>query len=236
MSSRRRRLLQFRQQKIASIGGGGTPTILLSGGTVLESATSGTVVGILSVANGTGPYTFTITADPDNKFDIVNDDELQTNATLNYEVATSHSVTIEAADGSPIPNPRTFVIPVINVLEVTLSALTLNNDDIEEGSAPGTVVGALQSVTSGSTLSLTDDAGGRFALSGGNVVAGLVATNYATATSHNITVRETHPDGSNSPRDTVIEITVEEFVDPGDYVPSLDFSDDRNSQYLGQVV
>jgi hypothetical protein len=63
-------------------------------------------------------------------------------------------------------------------------------------------------VSGGSILSMTDDAGGRFKLSVLNVVAGATATDYDIATTHNITVRETNADGSNSPRDTVIPITI----------------------------
>jgi hypothetical protein len=90
----------------------------------------------------------------------------------------------------------------------TLSALTLSASTIAEGSAPGVTVGAVQGKTTGSTLSLTDDAGGRFALSGNTLIAGLVATDYETATSHEITIRETLAGATNTPRDTVLEITV----------------------------
>lgn len=41
-----------------------------------------------------------------------------------------------------------------------------------------------------------------------NVIAGSVPTNFATATSHTITVRETLAGASNSPRDTVLTINV----------------------------
>jgi hypothetical protein len=209
-------LLLFSSTRVAA------PIIRLSGLSIAEDASSGTVVGTLSVANGSGSYTFSITADPDSKF-AIDGSNLETAAALNYEVATSHSVTIEADNGVDDPISRVFIIPVLNVLEVTLSALTLNNDDIEEGSAPGTVVGALQSVSSGSTLSLIDDAGGRFALSGSNVVAGLVATDYDAATSHDITVRETHADGSNSPRDTILTINVTEEGAAPTYIPTYHY-------------
>lgn len=113
----RRRKVINRWLATASLGGSGTPTILLSGGTIAENAALNTVVGLLSVANGTGPYSFSITADPDSKFAIANVNELQIDAALNYEAATSHSVTIAAADGSPIPSPRTFIVNVTDVDE-----------------------------------------------------------------------------------------------------------------------
>lgn len=108
----------------------------------------------------------------------------------------------------------------------SLDALSLDADEIEEGSAEDTVVGALQDTTGGSTLSLEDDAGGRFKLDGLNIVAGPTATDYGTATSHNITVRETLAEAVNSPRDSVISIAVTEAgggpeLMDSQYIPSL---------------
>lgn len=187
------------------------PQIVISASSIAEDASINDVVGILSVAHSEDVFTFTVALDADSKFQIANDDELQLSATLDYETKTSHNVTIEADNGVDTPLTWVFTIFVTNALEVTLAALTLNTSTIVENSAAATSVGALQSVSSGSTLSLVDDAGGRFALSGSNIVAGLVATDYESATSHNITVRETHPDGNNSPRDSVIAITVTEI-------------------------
>ncbi len=184
------------------MGRGGTgfvpgPRIRLSSTVIAENAEVNDVIGTLSVANGSGSYTFSITADPDGKFNISGTD-LRVDAALDYETATSHQVTIEADNGVDPPISRTFTIRVTNVLEVTLAALSLDADEIEENSAEDTVVGAIVGASSGSTVSLLDSAGGRFKLSGGN----------EAATSYEITLRETHSDASNSPRDTVIEITI----------------------------
>lgn len=193
-------------------GSGGTPAtpvpiILLSANTILENAANNTVIGVLSVANGSGSYTFTITADPDSKFNI-SGANLRKNAAMDYEAATSHSVTVHADNGVGGTADRTFSITVLNVLEVTLNDLTLDTSTVLEGTGSGVLVGSLQSTSAGSTLSLVDSAGSRFQLSGTDILTGSVATNYATATSHNITVRETHSDGANSPHDSVITITV----------------------------
>lgn len=91
------------------------PTIQLSASFIAEDASVTDVIGILSVANGSGTYTFTITADPDSKFQIDNDDELQVGDTLDYETATSHSVTIEADNGVDDPFTRMFTISVTDV-------------------------------------------------------------------------------------------------------------------------
>lgn len=81
---------------------------------------------------------------------------------------------------------------------------------IEEASAQGTSAGTLTGVTSGSTLSLVDDAGGRVQLDGNTVEAGATATDFSAATSHSFTVRETLAGATNTPRDTALSLTVTE--------------------------
>lgn len=107
-------------------GGGGAsdfvppPSIQLSALTIAEDAAGLDPVGTASVANGSGTYTWAITADPDSKFVI---DEttgvlsLAELATLDYETATSHSVTIEADNGVDDPISRQFTISVTDVAE-----------------------------------------------------------------------------------------------------------------------
>jgi hypothetical protein len=97
---------------------------------------------------------------------------------------------------------------VLGSTPASLASLTLSASTVVENSSAGTLVGTLQGVTAGSTISLTDDAGGRFALSGNNVVAGSISTDFETSTSHEITVRETLGAASNSPRDTALTINV----------------------------
>lgn len=91
---------------------------------------------------------------------------------------------------------------------VNLSPLTLAASTIAENSAAGTGVGAVLGKTAGSTLSLIGTAGNRFALSGTNIVAGATTTDFETVASHSITIRETLAEAVNSPRDTVLTITV----------------------------
>lgn len=98
-------------------GGVSVARILLSDNTIAEDAADNSVVGILSVVGGSGTYTFSITADPDNKFAIANDDELIIDELLDYETATSHSVTIEADNGVDDPITRVFTITVTDVAE-----------------------------------------------------------------------------------------------------------------------
>jgi hypothetical protein len=82
----------------ATVVAGGAATIRLSSNEIEEDASIGALIGTLSVVNGAGAYTFSITADPDSKFAIDGDD-LELAATVDWETATSHSVTVQATDG-----------------------------------------------------------------------------------------------------------------------------------------
>jgi hypothetical protein len=102
--------------------GGGTDLstrILLSSEFIAEDAEAADLVGTLSVVNGSGSYTFSITADPDSKFvlDVGDNTRLELEDTVDYETATSHQVTIEADNGVDDPISRTFTIRVTDVAE-----------------------------------------------------------------------------------------------------------------------
>ena len=106
--------------------------------------------------------------------------------------------------GTNTPNASTVTIAVA----ATLSTLTLAASTVVENTSAGTVIGGILGATAGSSLSLVDSAGGRFAISDTNIVTGSVATDFETATSHNITIRETLAGAANSPRDTTVSISV----------------------------
>jgi len=192
-----------------SVGGGGarSPIITLSASSIAENAANNTTIGNLAVANGSGSYVFTLLDDASGKFSI-STAALKKAAALDYETATSHNVTVQADNSVDTPITRVFTISVTNVLEVTLSALTLSASNIDDGAAEDTIVGSIQNKSSGSTIALIDSAGSRFKISGTNIVAGSVPTNHDLASSHSITIRETHSDGNNSPRDTILTINV----------------------------
>jgi hypothetical protein len=149
-------------------------------------------------------------------------------ASLDYdnELQRTKYITIAVADITPLPttNPRAFTINVTNVLEVTLAALTLDDANVSLSASVGDLVGTLQDVSSGSTLSLIDTDGNQFALDGEDIEVG-VGTLIEGVQS--ITVRETHPDASNSPRDSIIAITVAEAAGNG-----AEFNVAENSYYI----
>ena len=70
-----------------------------------------------------------------------------------------------------------------------VSLVSLSNASIAENAAQGAVVGALSVVPSVAALSLVDSAGGRFAISGGDLVRGATALDFEAASTHTVVVR-----------------------------------------------
>lgn len=103
---------------------------------------------------------------------------------------------------------------------ITLNALTLSNSSVNENTAAGVVVGNIGGKSADTTLTITNTAGNRFTLdqATAQIKTGSVSTDYETATSHQITIRETY-NGSgtatNSPRDTNFTITVNDVNEGG---------------------
>ncbi|UTC28938.1 hypothetical protein MARCHEWKA_04260 [Brevundimonas phage vB_BpoS-Marchewka] len=158
--------------------------ISLSANTISEAAPANTVVGALSSTPPGASFSLTDTAG--NRFALSGGNIVRGATALDYEAAASHQVTVQASLGADTFS-QNFTINVTDVAEIT--AVNLSATSLAENSAAGTVVGALSSTPTGATFTMTGNAGNRFALSGNNVVAGAVATDYETATSHQITIR-----------------------------------------------
>lgn len=99
--------------------GASGPSIQISAASVAEDAAIGDLVGTLSVGGGEGAYAFTLTDDAGGLFaiDLVDDTRLEVAGALDYETATTHSVTVTADNGVDDPISRTIVIRVTDVQE-----------------------------------------------------------------------------------------------------------------------
>lgn len=88
--------------------------IILSASTISEDASIGDLVGMWSVSNGSGSYTFTLTDDAGGLFalDAGDDTLLEVAGTLS---AGSESITVEADNGVDDPISRAFLITVTAV-------------------------------------------------------------------------------------------------------------------------
>src|SRR5436190_2032128 len=135
-------------------------------------------------------------------------------ALLNYETATSHSITVQASDGAGGTATQTFTIVVTNVnptIPVDTNAAT---NSVAESAENGTVVGITAFSTDPNgpavTYSLTDNAGGRFAIdatTGVITVANGALLNYETATNHSITIQSSDGAGGTATQTFTVVVT-----------------------------
>ncbi|HZL91347.1 MAG TPA: PKD domain-containing protein [Pirellulaceae bacterium] len=176
--------------------------ILLSNASVPENSATGTVVGDLSAVdpNSGDTFTFTLLDSAEGRFAIFGHELRVADGTLlDYETNTNHSILVRVTDAAGATFEKTLTIQVTNVNEMPFN-LALAGNSVPENSGGGTLVGTLSAsdVDAGDTLSfsLISNAGGRFALSGSDVVvaAGAVLDFEATS-SHDIAVRVTDAGG-----------------------------------------
>jgi Ca2+-binding RTX toxin-like protein len=127
-------------------------------------------------------------------FTIQNGTELYFAGGANFEAKASYDVRVNVDDAALGATPDSFqdlTLAISNVNEAPTD-ISLSNDTVAENSAAGTVVGALSAADPDAgtafTYTLVNDAGGRFAISGSNlVVSG--ALDYEAAASHVVVAR-----------------------------------------------
>ena len=190
----------------------------LSASTVAENAANGTAVGTVAGVDPDAGATFSyaLTDSAGGRFAINTTTGAITVANgslLNYEAATSHAITVRVTDQGGLTFDKNFTIAVTNVNEAPTNA-TLSASTVAENAANGTAVGTVAGVDpdAGATFSysLTNNAGGRFAINattGAITVANGSLLNYEAATSHAITVRVTDQGGLTFDKNFTIAVT-----------------------------
>ena len=91
--------------------------ITVAGGSVQENAAAGTVVATLGATDPDAGDTFTyaLTSDPSGLFEIVgNEVRVKAGASLDFEAATSHEVTVTVTDAGGLSRSETLTIAVNN--------------------------------------------------------------------------------------------------------------------------
>jgi hypothetical protein len=182
--------------------------ITLSNASIAEDSSSGTVIGTLGNddPDAGDSWTYVITSDPDQKFDIVNGQlVLQSGATLDFETAQSHSVTVQVTDSAGASHSEVFNISVTDVVEPPTTGPTdqqLSGSSVQEGVDNGTLVGVVTATDpdAGETFryTLIDSADGRFTLNGDQLqVSNISMLDYESQTSHDVTIRVTDSDGNS---------------------------------------
>ena len=189
---------------------------------IAENAADNSAVGTVATT-GDMPTTFSITAgNIGTAFSIDNSGNITVADTsaIDYETLTSYTLTIQASDGTT-PVSETVTINITDVNENAVSAISDTDtagESVAENASVGTSVGITAFATDTDvpdtvTYSLSDDAGGRFAI---DTNTGVVTVNGAldaeTDTSHSITVVATSTDTSTASQGYSITVTdVDEF-------------------------
>ncbi|MFO0526470.1 MAG: cadherin domain-containing protein [Planctomycetota bacterium] len=198
---------------------------------IAENSANGSTVGITAAAsdadgsNNTITYSLTNTAG--GRFTINSSTGVVTVADgslLNFESATSYTITVRATSTDGSFTDQAFTITVTDVDEFNVGPVNDANaatNSIAENSANGSTVGVTASASDADgsnntiTYSLTNTAGGRFAINSSTgvvTVADGSLLNFESATSHTITVRATSADGSFTDQNFTIAVTdVDEF-------------------------
>ena len=181
------------------------PTNLaLANATIAENVANGAIVGALSATDPDAgeSFTYTLLDNAGGRFAINGSNIVVANGSLlNFEAATSHNVQVRVTDSGGNSYTKTVTIGVSNVNEAPTN-VAVSNATIAENAANGAVVGSLSATDPDAgetfTYTLTDTAGGRFAVNGSNiVVANGSLLNFEAATSHNVQVKVTDSGGNS---------------------------------------
>jgi RHS repeat-associated protein len=201
---------------------------------VAEDAVIGTTVGITVFAadpDAGNSATYSLDDNAGGRFAIdTATGVVTTSATLDAEVAASHSIIARATSTDGTFSTTTLSVSVTDVNEFSVNYVTDTNavpNEVSMGRPVGTLVGvtAFASDEDSSdtvTYSLDDDAGGRFAI---HAITGVVTTASiveASPASHSIVVRAVSSDASF--RLSTFAIAVTAVNDPPVIVPGQSFS------------
>lgn len=206
--------------------GSGTPAPVLAA--LGFSTLAGTVGSPFSatITGRTSSSTLAATSNDGTALTIANGVLSGTFATVGQKQITI-TETLAGATGSP---KQTAVTVTIAAATPVLQALTLSASSFTAGAAAGTVIGAIQGLTAGSTFALADSHNGAVALSGTNLVVGASAS---VAGNFPITLTETLAGATGSPKSTTLTIAVGTASAPS--VGTADFSDPNNSGLAGAL-
>ncbi len=188
--------------------------------TIAEDATVGAVVGITALATDadvSDSVTYSLSDDAGGLFAIdANTGVVTVAGTLDAETAASHNVEVMATSTDGSTSTETFTINVSDVNESAVGAITDSNataNSVAEDASVGAVVGVTALATDADTTdsvtySLSDDAGGLFAIDANTgVVTVAGALDAETAASHNVEVTATSTDGSTSTETFTINVS-----------------------------
>lgn len=177
-----------------------------------ENLPAGAVVGTLTTTDADVGDMFTYSLVPgygDNALFAISGGQLQSAAVFNYETKSSYDIQIRTTDEDGLSFDKVFVITVNDVNEAP-GDIVLSDSSVPPNSPVGTVVGDLSATDPDPgdtpTFSLTDDAGGQFAIAGNQLVIANQAIPPLPAT-YSVTVQVTDPHGLSSTGTFTIHVT-----------------------------
>ena len=188
---------------------------------VAENAALGSAIGLTATAadpDGTDAVSYSLDDDAGGRFAIDAGTGIVTvaGAIDRESVGASLTLVVRATSTDSSFQTRSFTVSIGDVDEFSVTPPVDSNaaaDSVAENAANGTLVGITanaadgDATNSGVSYSLTDDAGGRFAIDANTGVASVAdgsLLDREAAASHTITVRATSQDGSTA--DTVFTI------------------------------
>ncbi len=209
---------------------------------VAENAASGMLVGITAAASDADATTYaiiyTLDDDASGRFAIDSnsgDVTVADGSLLDYEVATSHSITVRAQSADGSSSTQSFTIQLTDINESGVTTVSDSNaaaNYLLENSAVGTLVGltAFASDADGTdtiTYSLDDSASGLFAINANKGVVTVAGSlDRELAASYNITIRATSTDTSFTTQTFNLSLG---DVDEADTTPVIDQNSNTNS-------
>jgi hypothetical protein len=211
---------------------------------VAEGASSGTPVGITATAVDVNDndLSYSLTNSAGGRFAIDSSTGIVTVADggqLDYESAGSHTITVQASDGSA-STTADFTISVSNIAPSAPTDSDGASNTVTEGATEGTYVGVTASSMDpygpAVSYSLADDAGGRFGVdSATGVVSVADASKLDGPANHSITIVSSDGEASSmSTEFTISVLNVAPVIDSIDPSPSsLDEGEDSSVTVSG---
>jgi hypothetical protein len=192
---------------------------------VVENSANGTAVGITASASdadgSNNTITYSLSNNAGGRFTINSTTGVVTVANssfLDFEAATSHTITVRATSSDGSFSPASYTISLSDVDEFDVGSafdIDASANTVVENSPAGTTVGIAAAAidgdgsTSAVTYSLSNSAGGRFAIDGISGVVSVANTSlldFEASQSHTIVVLATSADGSTSSTAFVISL------------------------------
>ena len=190
------------------------PTLTASTGSVAENATATTFVGNLTISSigDTAITGITLSGTGNGNFSVDTSGVITTTSILDYEAASSYSLTAVATNDAGDSASVALTINIINVAE-TVPVLAASSGSVSEDAADGTSVGTVTITDIGdtaiSTITLSGTGSTNFIVStaGAITVAAGATVDYETAQDYNLTAIATNTAGNSASVDVTISVT-----------------------------